>query len=106
MLHTKVKDLKVRKKYYLNEKKHLVNAFLFKNIITKINYNNFDILLKKNILLKCLQKKQLRFKTRNVRRCVYTNRSRSVLRDFKISRSLLRELMGFGFIPGFKKAAW
>lgn len=106
MLHTKIKDLKIRKGYYRNEKKHLVNTFLFKNIITKINLNNFDAFLKKKIILKCIQKKQLRFKTRSVRRCVYTNRSRGVLREFKISRSLLRELMGFGFIPGSKKAAW
>jgi ribosomal protein S14 len=106
MLHTKIKDLKFRKKYSHIEKKYLVNTFLFKNIMTKINLNHFDNSLKKQIILKCLHKKKLRVKTRSVRRCVYTNRSRGVLRDFKISRSLLRELMGFGIIPGYKKASW
>lgn len=106
MLHTKIKDLKFRKKYYAIEKKYLVDTFLFKNIMTKINLNEFDNHLKKQIILKCLRKKKLRIKTRIVRRCVYTNRSRGVLRNFKISRCLLRELMGFGVIPGYKKAVW
>ena len=106
MLYTKVKDLKFRKKYYKTEKVHLVNSFLFKNIMTIIHLKNFNPQKKKDIMFKCLQKKKLRIKNRNVRRCVFTNRSRSVLRPFKMSRSLLRELMGFGVIPGCKKVSW
>lgn len=106
MLHTKVKDLNLRKKYYQVEKKHLVNTFLLKNIMATIHFKKMDSLLKKKIIFKCVQKKRLRIKNRNVRRCVYTNRSRGVLRPFKLSRSLLRELMGFGIIPGCKKVTW
>lgn len=106
MLHTKIKDLKFRKKYHSIEKKYLVDTFLFKNLMTKTHLNLFNTCLKKQIILKCLRKKQLRIKTRIVKRCVYTNRSRGVLKNFKISRCLLRELMGFGVIPGYKKAVW
>jgi ribosomal protein S14 len=106
MLHTKVKDLKFRKKYARFEKKHLVNTFLFKNIMSTVQHKQIDSASKKQILFKCLQKKRLRIKSRNVRRCVYTNRSRGVLQSFKLSRSLLRELMGFGIIPGCKKVTW
>lgn len=106
MLHTRVKDLKFRKKYYKNEKKYIVNTFLFKNIMSTIHFKNYNSLLKKKIMFKCLQKKNIRIKNRNVRRCVFTNRSRGVIRTFKLSRSLLRELMGFGFIPGCKKTTW
>lgn len=106
MLHTKIKDLKHRKKYHKFEKKHLIDTFLFKNIMSKIHSQNVNSSLKKKIIFKCFKKKHLRIKNRNTRRCVYTNRSRGVLRSFKMSRLVLRELMSFGIVPGYKKAAW
>ena len=39
-------------------------------------------------------------------RCQLTGRSRAVLRKFKISRIMLRELALAGKIPGLKKASW
>jgi small subunit ribosomal protein S14 len=39
-------------------------------------------------------------------RCQLTGRSRGVLRKFKISRIMLRELALAGKIPGLKKASW
>ncbi len=47
-----------------------------------------------------------RSKTRVVNRCVLNNRGRGVLRPYGISRTLLRELMQFGTIPGYSKAVW
>ena len=44
--------------------------------------------------------------TRSHRRCQLTGRSRGVLRKFKISRIMLRELALAGKIPGLKKASW
>jgi small subunit ribosomal protein S14 len=44
--------------------------------------------------------------TRSHLRCQLTGRSRGVLRKFKISRIMLRELALAGKIPGLKKASW
>jgi ribosomal protein S14 len=39
-------------------------------------------------------------------RCILTNRKGSIDRKFLLSRIVLRDLMQFGIIPGFKKAVW
>ncbi len=44
--------------------------------------------------------------TRSRNRCALTGRSRGVLRKFKISRIMLRELALAGKIPGLRKASW
>ena len=44
--------------------------------------------------------------TRSHNRCQITGRSRGVLRRFKVSRIMLRELAHAGHIPGMKKASW
>ena len=44
--------------------------------------------------------------TRSHNRCQLTGRSRGVLRKFKVSRSMLRELALAGTSPGLKKASW
>jgi small subunit ribosomal protein S14 len=44
--------------------------------------------------------------TRSRNRCQITGRSRGVLRKFKVSRIMLRELALAGQIPGLKKASW
>jgi small subunit ribosomal protein S14 len=44
--------------------------------------------------------------TRSHNRCQLTGRSKAVLRKFKISRIMLRELALAGKIPGLKKASW
>lgn len=44
--------------------------------------------------------------TRSRNRCQLTGRSRGVLRKFKVSRIMLRELALAGKIPGMKKASW
>jgi small subunit ribosomal protein S14 len=44
--------------------------------------------------------------TRSHNRCLLTGRSRGVLRKFKVSRIMLRELALAGKIPGMKKASW
>ena len=44
--------------------------------------------------------------TRSRNRCHLTGRSRGVLRKFKVSRIMLRELALAGKIPGLKKASW
>ena len=44
--------------------------------------------------------------TRSRMRCQITGRSRGVLRKFKVSRIMLRELALAGYIPGLRKASW
>lgn len=44
--------------------------------------------------------------TRSHRRCALTGRPKGVLRKFKISRHMLREMALKGLIPGLKKASW
>jgi small subunit ribosomal protein S14 len=44
--------------------------------------------------------------TRSHNRCQITGRSKAVLRKFKVSRIMLRELALAGQIPGLKKASW
>ena len=44
--------------------------------------------------------------TRSHNRCQITGRSRGVLRKFKLSRIMLRELALAGKIPGLRKASW
>ena len=44
--------------------------------------------------------------TRSHNRCQLTGRSKGVLRKFKISRIMLRELALAGKIPGLHKASW
>ena len=44
--------------------------------------------------------------TRSRNRCQITGRSRAVLRKFKVSRIMLRELALAGQIPGMVKASW
>ena len=43
---------------------------------------------------------------RSHNRCQLTGRSKAVLRKFKVSRIMLRELALAGRIPGLKKASW
>ena len=44
--------------------------------------------------------------TRSHNRCQLTGRSKGVLRKFKLSRIMLRELALAGKIPGLRKASW
>lgn len=44
--------------------------------------------------------------SRSRSRCAVTGRGRGVYGDFGLSRHVLREMWGEGFIPGLKKASW
>lgn len=39
-------------------------------------------------------------------RCLLTGRPRGVYRKFKMSRNMLREMAGWGMIPGLIKSSW
>ncbi len=113
MKFAKLKDFFKRGNFKKQEIFRLKLKFLFVN---KLNFNNtirslsskkkvnIRLLYLKNLLLKISKNKFS--KTKLVRRCILTNRSRGSLQTFGVSRSFLRELLQFGIIPGYKKAVW
>ena len=106
MLSSKIKDIKIRKLFNKIENKNIINKFLFYYIASyckKAEKKN-HLLFYVNLFTK--KKFSLINKTKTTNRCVLTNRNRSVLRPYKISRVILRELLQFGILPGFSKAVW
>jgi len=101
MLHLKIKDEKIRKKFHHMEKKTVILKFLYTNFL---NNKKNKKELKLEPFLKLKQKNYS--KTKLVRRCVLNNRGRGSIRPFNISRVKLRELFQFGIIPGYKKSVW
>ena len=90
------RDKKRRKLLMLHEKKRLILKGILAN-------NNIDQSIRWNagLTLSGLPKDSSKTKINN--RCILTGRSRSIDRDFKISRICIRELGGSGCIPGLKK---
>lgn len=39
-------------------------------------------------------------------RCAVSGRSRSIYRQFKLSRLLIKELSSYGLLPGVRKSSW
>jgi len=99
-----IKDFNNRKNFNNQE----LSKIVFKLLV--INYLNND---KKNILNKQVLSNTrvpvniLSSKTKIVRYCVLTGRSRGSIRKAGgISRVLLRDMLQLGIIPGYKKAVW
>lgn len=104
MLAKKVKDIRIRKKYFRTELNKNLTKFLFTNVL---NAKNLDIEQKLKLVpyfTKKLDKTISKVKIHG--RCVLVNRSRVSHRVFGISRIALREMLKAGIIPGYFKAAW
>jgi len=104
MLSSKIKDLKLRKKSYNTEINKNISRFMFINVL---NNKNISPLIKKKAiyyLTKALNKGES--KTKIVRRCAITTRSRVSHRKLGISRIKLREMLKAGVLPGYSKAVW
>jgi ribosomal protein S14 len=103
MLSKKIKDLKIRKSFYLKEllKRKLkflfINNFNGQNSSSRCYFESLFFFNKKNKTLS---------KTKIVRRCIITGRGRGSIRTFGISRSVLREMFQSGVIPGWSKSVW
>jgi ribosomal protein S14 len=108
MLFSKVKDFQNRKKLYRTEYKIKAQKYVFINLISKINEKIKLTDYKATQLLKILYsiRKIKPFKVRLLKRCLLNNRSKSVYKTFNLSRSIFREMLQFGLIPGYKKAVW
>lgn len=96
MFYKNIKDKKLRQILNQKESSLLLKKFVFIKMLQK-NKTKAVIFLSSNSF-----KKFSRVKIR--RRCIYTNRSRSVLTKYNISRIKLREMLSFGYLPGYKKS--
>ena len=107
MKYLKIKDIKNRKNFFLNEKKNLIKKTIFINFLNLFS-NKFKT--QHSIFLYIFIKKLKLFKgnskTKINRRCILTNRNRSIIRPLNISRIIFKDLVYFGLLPGYKKAVW
>lgn len=110
MRSLRLKDIKNRKHFLKFEKLKLFRKFIFITLINKLKAKQQNpILLKKSLYLLIngsYSFLKLTSKTALLRRCLITNRNRSNLRSFNLSRIVMRDFMQFGILPGYKKAAW
>ena len=107
MLSSKIKDIKLRNSLKKAEKIKKVKKFLFTALINKRSEKETKI--RSSIIISFLKEKKSishKSKVRITNRCVLTNRNRSALRPYGISRVVMRDLMQFGVIPGYSKAVW
>jgi ribosomal protein S14 len=100
-----IKSIKLRKSVSQGEIAKKTNKFLFVNLLNRTELVD----LKSKLLFLFLKHKMSSKKQSKVlvtNRCVFHNRSRGVYRPFGVSRTLLRELMQFGIVPGYSKGVW
>jgi ribosomal protein S14 len=107
MLFLKIKDLKTRKHYNKKETLRLIKKFVIINLLSRL-MSSYTNLKKKEIFMYLLSKYRLdsNGKTKIVRRCILTNRGRSIIRPYNISRLTFKKLNQFGYIPGIQKGIW
>lgn len=104
MLSAKYKDIKNRYSFYKKEVDKNILKFLF---INTINKKNLKQNIKQRLVHFYLSKINIKHsKTKLIRRCVLTNRSKVSYRKFGISRVKLRELLKYNIIPGYTKSIW
>lgn len=107
MLYLKIKDIKNRTAFFRLENKQRIFKYIFINIRNKMLLNKTaDTFLFHFLQQYSKNNFKLYSKTRLLRRCIMSNRNRSVFRPFGLSRMLLKNFMGFGILPGYKKAVW
>jgi len=112
MIFDKKKDIILKKKFLKLEYKNKIDKYIFINLISKLNSCNKNY--RKNNIPFYLKTYYSTYKINNLfsnkskfqRRCLFTNKTKITHKKFGISRSILRELMQFGIMPGYKKAVW
>lgn len=106
MLYLKVKDVRTRALFFRLENKKRINKYIFINI-SSITFPETRPFFLRHFLLKYSRNNiRLQSKTRLLRRCVISNRNRSIIRPYGFSRIILKNFAHFGILPGFKKAVW
>ncbi len=104
-LSKKIKDIKIRKQFHQKEYYLKLNKVIQTQLYSyTYKYNN--LIFSKLNYLNITKKKYSSLKTKITRRCIETNRNRSVFRKFGLSRLTLKNYFSFGLLPGYKKAVW
>lgn len=104
MYSLKIKDQKHRNHFKKFEIKLKLKKFIMIQVLTLLQKKGTSF-EKKNYFYHLLRLKKKSILNKIVRRCILTNRSKSV-RTLKVSRIQAKELISFGVIPGYKKAVW
>lgn len=108
MRYLKIKDIKARGAFLRQENVKKVNKYVYINLSRKLK-DTPELAAKfvgslLTFFSKSIFKKNS--KTKLLRRCVLSNRSRGVHRPYGFSRIVLRNFIHFGILPGYKKAVW
>lgn len=104
MSFIKIKDFQNKKKFNLLEISKIVSKLVN---VYYLNNKKKHILNKKVLSFERLSKINRYSKTKMIRYCVLTGRSRgSIRKTGGVSRVLLRDMLQLGIIPGYKKAVW
>lgn len=104
MLSLKKKDFLLRSRFNHLEKRQLLNKVLNTNLSFKIYQNKKDIRRFAISKLNCSH--VLISKVKTTRRCILTNRSRSIVRKYNISQSAFQQMSKNGRIFGCQKSCW
>jgi len=104
-LSKKIKDIKIRNEFHQKEYYLKLNKVIQTQLFS-YNYKYNSLIFSKLNYLNITKKKYSSLKTKIIRRCVETNRNRSVFRKFGLSRLTLKNYFSFGLLPGYKKAVW
>jgi len=104
-LSKKIKDINIRKQF--NHKEYYLKlAKAIQMQLYSYNYKFNKLIFSKLNYLNKNKKQYSSLKTKITRRCIETNRNRSVFRKFGLSRLTLKNYFSFGLLPGYKKAVW
>jgi ribosomal protein S14 len=107
MLGKRIKDNKVRILHKKQELFHLRKKFISKYLLFDLNFSkNLNVNSMLWLFFSNFRVVKKQSKTKIVRRCIFTTRSRISSRKFSTSRILLRELLRSGVVPGYTKAIW
>jgi ribosomal protein S14 len=104
MLSIKKKDFFLRSKFNNLEKTQSLDKLVsinlsFKTFLSKKRTKNFAV-------SRLNRSKSLVSKVKVNRRCILTNRSRSVVRKYNLSQSTFQKISKRGWIFGSQKACW
>ena len=104
MILSKNKDKALRQKLLKLEVDKKQLKVLFIKLMNDATLKNDQ----KKIILKYfnskLQKKSS--KSKLMKRCLLTSKSRLMYKRFKVSRVKLKDMLDYGLIPGYNKAVW
>ena len=93
------KDLK----YRLLVQKYEINRRLYKAIASNMN---LPLILRREAFIQLRLLPISSSETRIKNRCIYSGRSKSVLKYFRLSRLSFREAARQGLLPGVFKSSW